>query len=371
MRLKTFLLFLSVKLFFFCAVARDITFCGERIPVNNDFVAQKLMDVIRKQVTQVNLPRLRREAATYFPMIQYYLKACGMPDDLKYIPIIESGFRNATSSAKAQGFWQLMEPTAKQWGLIVNGPIDERNNIYKSTIAALRELASLFKNIKKQHDIASWVLTAAAYNWGIGNLFSKMEKGYNNYWNMNLNPETAVYVYKIVAIKELFEYPEIYIKNFKYNVFNSSSTPNTTSATTNEKGFSKLELTVKKDAVESPDDAKIEGIKKPTDADLNTKDNVAFKKDAKLVLAQVSGKYPDFKDGDTVTIKLEDDLQTLKGFQRKGTIISGKGWVIEGRIFIDLGFNTKNVILYDSNSEQGIALSALKNKEGVILRVQN
>src|SRR6476661_8686797 len=88
--------FLCTTPFTFTA-ARDVTFCGERIPVDNNFVASKLMNIIRQQIRYVNLPRLRSESRTYFPIIEYYLKVANMPDDLKYIPIIESGFRNATS----------------------------------------------------------------------------------------------------------------------------------------------------------------------------------------------------------------------------------------------------------------------------------
>src|SRR5688572_11405826 len=71
-------------------LARDITFCGEQIPISNSFVATRLMEVIRQQIRYANLPQLRSEAKKYFPIIEYYLKAAGMPADLKYIPIIES-----------------------------------------------------------------------------------------------------------------------------------------------------------------------------------------------------------------------------------------------------------------------------------------
>src|SRR5437764_2780583 len=98
-----------------------------------------------------------------------------MPDDLKYIPIVESGFKDATSSAGARGFWQLMKNTATEWGLVVNGSIDQRDDIYKSTIVAMRELARTFLAIRRDRRVSSWVLTAAAYNYGIGNLYSKIK----------------------------------------------------------------------------------------------------------------------------------------------------------------------------------------------------
>ena len=368
MRKKFILFWLTLNLLALAAGARDITFCGERIPVDNAFVAKKLMDVIRSQLKYVDLPGLRRESQRYFPMIEYILKKCNMPDDLKYIPIVESGFRNATSKAGAQGFWQLMPETATGFGLKVNSTIDERNDIYKATIVALRKLASDFKLLRSQQNVASWVLTAAAYNWGIGRVIGKAEKGSTNYFTMQLNPETAVYVYKIVAIKELFEYPELYLKNFQYNVF-SRSKPFLTAPNPNLRDFETLKLDVSKDV--APDDDQIKNTGMPSGSEIEKARREKVRAAAKLVGAQIDGRYPGFKDGDSITIKLNDDLQTLNGFQRKGTLITGKGWIIDDRVFIDLGFNSDNVILYDGNSEQGIALDNVKNKAQVILRVQN
>jgi len=378
MKHRTLLIYLSVHVL--CvpvsvstAWARDITFCGEVIPVDNSFVANRLMNVIRQQIRYVNLPRLRSEARTYFPIIEYYLKAAGMPQDLKYIPIIESGFRNATSRVGAQGFWQLMPPTAREWGLQVNASRDERNDIYKATIVALKELARNYNMIRRHHNVSSWVLTAASYNYGTGRLYDKIRREGKNYFSMNLNPETALYVYKIIAIKELFEYPELYIKNFQYNVFNRNAvTKNQQDLTSDERAVvQNIEINVKENGKAAPDSAKIENISKPDEADLKAIEEESFRKAAKLVSAEITGKYKDFKDGDEITIELQEDLQTLRGFIRKGYRITGKGWLVDDRIHIDLGFNTNNVILYDTNSEQGIAPSSLKKGEQVILRVQN
>lgn len=378
MRYKVFLIGFVLELLTLTANARDITFCGERIPVDNSFVAKKLMDVIRQQIPYANLPSLRRDAQRYFPMIEYILQKCNMPLDLKYIPIVESGFKNATSKAGAQGFWQLMPATAADWGLRVNASIDERNDIYKSTIAALRELARTFISIRTRYRFSSWVMTAAAYNWGIGNLYSKIQSGSNNYFTMQLNPETAVYVYKIIAIKELFEYPELYMRNFQYNVFNpKAATTNSgqSPAAGSDAEFQKMAFAAKVEAGGGPNDAAIKSVQKPSEKEVKKqkeeKQKEEIKEAPKLVSAQINGKYADFKDGDPVTIKLQEDLQTINGFQREGTLVTGKGWVIEDRVYIDLGFNSENVILYDSDAEQGVALKSLKNKAQVILRVQN
>ncbi len=181
----------------------EILLCGERIPVQNDFVATRLMDAIRKQVPVVNLPRLRARANEWFPVFEKYLFKHGLPLDLKYIPIVESGFSNATSPAGAAGFWQLMPATARDLGLTVNETVDERMDIIKSTDAACRLLKSYYNSI------GVWALTLAGYNFGIGNISKAMKKQGGNYFTMQLNPETALYVYKIIAVKELFEYPEL------------------------------------------------------------------------------------------------------------------------------------------------------------------
>jgi membrane-bound lytic murein transglycosylase D len=205
------------------AAAHDIIFCGERIPVNNDFVANKLMNVIRKQIPNVNLPSLRQRALLYFPFVESFLKRSGLPADFKYLPIVESGFLVQTSGAGARGFWQLMPATAKDMGLVVSTTLDERDDINKSTMAACKVLSSYYTTIQKKHKVSSWILTAAAYNFGIGNIINAIQNQGKDYFTMNLNAETAVYVYKMIAVKELFEFPELYMKSFGYNVFGKGS----------------------------------------------------------------------------------------------------------------------------------------------------
>src|SRR6188768_1363988 len=105
--------------------AHEIIFCGEVIPVNKDFVANKLMNVIRNQIPNVNLPSLRQRALTYFPYVSSMLKKAGIPEDFKYLPIVESGFMVLTSRVGARGFWQIMPGTAKEYGLLMNASVDE------------------------------------------------------------------------------------------------------------------------------------------------------------------------------------------------------------------------------------------------------
>ena len=368
---------LSIAICFSCinvysqSAGHDIIFCGEKIPVSEQFVADKLMNIIRKQINYVNMPDLRQRANKYFSIIEYYLKATGLPEDFKYLAVVESGFKNAVSSAGAAGFWQIMPATANDWGLTVNQFIDERNDIYKATLAACKELARNYLFLKKNYNITSWVLAAAAYNNGIGNITNAIKRQGKNYFQMNLNAETAVYVYKIIAVKELFEYPELYMKNFGYNVF-AAAAPKAASQddVPDVSVFSSMTVKVNENDGNHPDK-----LDTATVIDKNKIENYIPEKKitfgrVKFVYAQIVGKYKKFEDGDLVSFELQSDLQVGNNFVSKGTIIQWQGWKIEDRIYIDPGYG-HNVILYDLDNLHGISLSVLKKKEVVILMINS
>lgn len=362
-----FLLFISFK-----SAAHDIMFCGEKIPVSDRFVADKLMNVIKRQMNYVNLPELRKRVNLYFGRVEYYLRATGLPDDFKYLAIVESGFQNRESSAGAAGFWQLMPATARELGLSVDGNIDERNDFDKATLAACKVLASYYLYIKKQFGISSWVLTAAAYNNGIGNIKNAITKQGKNYFQMHLNAETAEYVYKIIAVKELFQFPELYMNNFGYNVFNTAPSSATKKINDDEADLTSFDtMTVKVNEADGKHPENLNENVLPS-KDKNLENPGSGKEDEhttiKFASAQITGKYKQFKDGNLVSLKLKDDLQVENRFTRKGNIIQGRGWLIDNRLFIDLGYD-HDVVLFDLNNQKGIGLSALKNKELVILKV--
>ncbi len=342
--------------------AHEIVFCGERIPVGEKFVSDKLMNIIKKQINYVNVPSLKQRVNQYMSMVEYYLHETNMPEDFKYLAIVESGFKNATSSAGAAGFWQLMPETARELGLVVNGLVDERNDFNKSTYAACKVLASYYLYIRKQFGISSWVLTAAAYNNGIGNIQNAIKKQGTNYFQMQLNEETAAYVYKIIAVKELFEYPELYMQDFGYNIFTKKTNPNSKDPNTNNIS-EKLDIggmTVKVDESDGVHPVNLDKKLSPSKkADLSK---------IKFVSAQITGKYKKFKDGEIVSFILLEDLQVFNRFTAKGTIIQGRGWIIDDRVQIDLGYD-HNVILLDLKNEKGVFLKELKNKEKVIMKV--
>lgn len=317
----------------------EVIFCGERIPVDNNFVAGKLMNVIRKQVPVVNLPKLRQQANAWFPTFERYLSRHGLPMDLKYIPVVESGFTNATSQAGAAGYWQLMPETARGLGLTVNETVDERLDIAKATDAACKLLKSYYSSI------GVWALTLAGYNFGIGNISKAMKKQGSNYFSMQLNPETAVYVYKMIAVKELFEYPELYIKDFGYNVFNAKAKPvKTTGGSDSDEDFRTMSVKVMSKNAAEP----------------------------RIRLAYYAAHLEDakkFRDGDLIRIVFDEDIYTSSGPSRKGYGFKATGWIIDDRIFIDLNMGHE-LTVYGMDNQKGIPLAEIKKSKNpeVILR---
>ena len=141
------------------------------------------------------------------PTIEKELKRAGLPNDLKYIPIIESALRdNVTSSAGAAWLWQFMPATARSKGLVVNEFVDERFDVTKSTVAAISYLNELYKKFN------NWTLVAAAYNRGENGLQRTLESQYSTtYYDLRLNNETSRYIFRLLATK--------YIREHKYTFF--------------------------------------------------------------------------------------------------------------------------------------------------------
>jgi hypothetical protein len=141
---------------------------------------------------------LLKRAHKYFPIIEPILEAYGVPDDFKYLALIESGLQNVTSTAGAKGFWQIMKSTAKEYGLEVNANVDERYNLILSTKVACEYL------LKAKQRFGSWTLAAASYNAGMNGIASELERqSVDNYYDMLLGQETGRYVFRIVALKEI------------------------------------------------------------------------------------------------------------------------------------------------------------------------
>ena len=139
----------------------QINFCGERVPLENPDIWERYdKELLKNTYWQSNTLLLHKRAHKYFPIIEPILKEYQVPDDFKYLALIESGLENVISPAGATGFWQIMKGTAKEFDMEVNSEIDERYHLEKSTILACEFLLSSRKKF------GSWTLAAAAYNMG-------------------------------------------------------------------------------------------------------------------------------------------------------------------------------------------------------------
>ncbi len=173
-------------------------FCGEPVPLGNPEVRERL----EKQILLALWDRAQvilwiKRSGRYMPYIERMLKQHRLPDDLKYVAIVESALRpHIGSSAGAMGFWQFIKPTGQRYGLRIDRHIDERRNIFHSTEAAIAYFKKLFK------DFNSWTLAAAAYNMGERGLQNAIaEQKATDYYHLYLPLETQNYIPKILATK--------------------------------------------------------------------------------------------------------------------------------------------------------------------------
>ncbi len=182
------------------------SFADEVLPTQNKRVTKKLSYTLWKHsYSKIQSNVLHEKAEKLFPVIEPILKAYGIPEDFKYLPLVESGLRGGTSSKGARGTWQFMPGTARTYGLRVGKRVDERLNLRKATIAACKYL----KELHAEFD--SWTLAAAAYNNGSVRLERAINRqSEDNYFRMRLNRETGLYVYKLVAMKAIIENPAKY-----------------------------------------------------------------------------------------------------------------------------------------------------------------
>jgi len=146
----------------------------------------------------------------YLPMIREQLKEAGLPEDLAYLAMIESGYNErAYSRARAVGIWQFIRSTGRKYGLTVNSYVDERRDPVKATQAAISYLGDLHQ------EFGSWYLAVAAYNAGEGKIRRAIKK-YNttDFWEIAqgryLKLETKLYVPKLIAAILIAKEPEKY-----------------------------------------------------------------------------------------------------------------------------------------------------------------
>jgi hypothetical protein len=181
----------------------NLTFASETVPLEYFDVRESLdreMQVNTFYHSQTIL--LLKKANRYFPIIEPILKEKGIPEDFKYLCVIESSLSNAVSPSKAVGFWQILENTGKELGLEINNEVDERYSIEKSTYAACKFL------LKSYEKFGNWTMAAASYNFGRNGIDKQMDRQENeSYYNLVLGEETGRYIYRILAVKLIFEDP--------------------------------------------------------------------------------------------------------------------------------------------------------------------
>ena len=187
-------------------IPSKIQFAGQTIPLDRYDMRERFdreQTIIAYQHSTSLL--LIKRANKYLPIIEPILKKNNIPDDFKYLAVIESNLENAVSSAGATGYWQFIKSAAAQYGLEVNEQIDERYNIEKSTIAACKYLNASYNSF------GNWTMAAASYNAGINGIekWSGLQKS-TNYWNLVLGSETSRYVSRIIAMKLIMENPSAY-----------------------------------------------------------------------------------------------------------------------------------------------------------------
>lgn len=191
----------------------QVTFAGEPVPAEDSRVLLTLDRFIKVYRRQQWMDSTMRLAIEVYPVLTKILAEEGIPEDFKYLPVVESLFDVfAVSPAGARGMWQFMPATATACGLKV-GRRDERSNFVKSTRSACYFLKSLYKKF------GSWQLAAAAYNCGEGNLSAAIKRsGTRDYFKISLCKETSEYIYRVVAVKHVFENDEQYGGYFRTRI---------------------------------------------------------------------------------------------------------------------------------------------------------
>lgn len=189
----------------------EINFAGEKAPLQIADVRERLD---RELLVNANLHAttllILKRANRAFPVIEPILKKYNVPDDFKYLAVIESGLVNVVSPAGARGVWQFMPETGKEKGLEVNDVVDERYHLEKSTEAACKYL------LDAKNKFGSWTLAAASYNGGVGGVNKQITfQGVTDYYDLLLTEETSRYVFRILALKEIMQNPTKYNFNLK------------------------------------------------------------------------------------------------------------------------------------------------------------
>jgi len=184
----------------------QLEFAGDVVPLGNFDTRESLdKEMLVNGYWHSRTLMVLKRSKRYFEAIEPVLQKYGIPDDFKYLAMAESGFENVVSPAKAVGVWQILESTAKEYGLEVNAVVDERYDLGKSTEVACKYLLQSYK------EFGSWTMAASTYNAGRNGVENQITKQKtSNYYDLLLNEETARYVFRLIAHKLITENPAEY-----------------------------------------------------------------------------------------------------------------------------------------------------------------
>ncbi|SDC46119.1 lytic transglycosylase domain-containing protein [Williamwhitmania taraxaci] len=184
----------------------SLYFANERVPLENFDTKESLdREMLVNSYWHSQTIYLLKLSTRYFPVIEPILKREGVPDDFKYLALAESGLQQLISPAKAVGMWQILEATAKEEGLEVSPEVDERYNVEKATLVACNYLKRSYATY------GNWTMAAASYNIGrTGLLKQATRQDRYNYYDLLLGEETGRYMFRILALKLIFQTPAHY-----------------------------------------------------------------------------------------------------------------------------------------------------------------
>jgi membrane-bound lytic murein transglycosylase D len=184
----------------------SMEFAGERVPLELPDVKERLdRELHINTYWHSSTIFLIKRANKWLPQMKEILRKNNIPEDFIYLAAIEGGFLNDVSPKEAVGFWQIRKATGKELGLEVSRDVDERYDPIKSTEAACKYLNKAYKKF------GNWTSAAASYNRGMSGLGRALNnQKIDSYYDLMLNDETARYVFRILAVKEIFENPKKY-----------------------------------------------------------------------------------------------------------------------------------------------------------------
>jgi membrane-bound lytic murein transglycosylase D len=185
---------------------KEVSFAGEAVPLHLPDVRERFdRELHINSYLHNSTMFILKRANRWLPQIEPILKANNIPDDFKYMALIESALLNDVSPRGAVGFWQIMKPSGKELGLEITSEVDERYDPIKATHAACKYLKKAYSKFN------NWTLVAASYDRGMAGMQRAMtNQRVDSYYDLFLNDETARYVFRLLAMKEIVEHPARY-----------------------------------------------------------------------------------------------------------------------------------------------------------------